>query len=362
MKICFFNLHAYALFNPKSDAGIGGTEIQLYYLAKYLAEDNDISFITGDWGQKDIEVIGGIKIRRSVSLEKNLLNYVSAPFVVWSALRRADSDVYIASSAGAEIGIIALFCKLNGKKFIYRTAHDWDCNGEFVKKYGAIGQLFRYGLLRAEAVVTQNNDHEKKLHENYGISAIVIRNSWEISEVPCEKKTYILWVARCEKWKNPELLIKTAGMFKNISFLMICPKSDGEYFSVIRKDAKDQKNIIFMEGVPFIEIQPYFNEARLFIGTSDYEGFPNTYLQACLAGTPIVSYKVNPDGFITKNNLGYCADGNFEKMIGYIEKILKDEESWKEKSENAFWYVKKNHDINIVGKQWDDLLQGLVKN
>lgn len=357
MKICFFNLQAYSLFNSKSDAKIGGTEVQLYHLAKYFAKDNDVSLVTGDWGQKDVEVIDGIKIYKSASLKKNLLNYVRAPFAFWIALKRASADVYIASSAGAEIGIVAFFCRLNGKKLIYRTAHDWDCNGEFFRNHGIIGKLFRYGLFRAEAVVAQNFDHERKLHENYGISATVIRNSWEISEIPIREKSYILWIARCEKWKNPEIFIKAASLFEDFSFLMICQKSDGEYFSNIRKATQAQKNIVFIEGIPFAETQRYFNGARIFVGTSEYEGFPNTYIQACIGKTPIISYRVNPDRFITENNLGYCSEGDFEKMIRYIEKLLKDEADWKEKSENAFRYVKRHHDVEIVGKQWSELLR-----
>lgn len=361
MKICFFNLQAYSLFNPASKALIGGTEVQLYYLAKFLAKENEVSFVTGDWGQDKVEVFERVRIYKSISLAKNILNYIKAPFVIWSVLKKVNADVCIASSAGTEIGIIALFCKFNNKKFIYRTAHDWDCTGEFIEKHGIFGRLFQYGLTRASAVVAQNNDHASKLSKNYKISATVIKNALEVLGSDKKEKHHILWVARCAKWKNPNILLKIAKQFPNYPLVMICPGLDDKFFKKIRDEALSLENVRFIKKVSFSEIQKYYNEAKLFIGTSEYEGFPNTYLQACLGSTPIVSYKVNPDNFITENNLGYCADGDFIKMIEQIKKILLDNNDWEEKSKNAFRYVKENHDIDVIGELWKDLIYKLLK-
>lgn len=364
MKVCFLNLQAYSIFNPKSVAKIGGTEIQLYYLAKYLALDIDVSFVTGDCGQKDGEVIDGVRLYKSASLEKKLLNYIRAPFIIWSALRRASADIYIASSAGAEIGIVAFFCKFNKKKFIYRTAHQMDCNGEYIKKNGIKGWLFGYGLKVANAIVVQNNEH-KKLFDGSNKYLMVIRNAFPlIWREHRAKKESVLWVSRCETWKNPKAFLNIVKRFPQVNFRMISPKQTHEMdlFNEIQREAQLCRNVEFIEKVPFLEIQQYFDEAKIFIGTSDYEGFPNTYVQACIGKTPIVSYRVNPDNFITENNIGYCSNGDFEKMIGYIKKVLFDEQDWKEKSKNAFQYVEKNHNIEIIGKQWSGLLQRILKN
>jgi len=144
---------------------------------------------------------------------------------------------------------------------------------------------------------------------------------------------------------------------------MISNKQAGneELFKKVSKKVSFVKNIRFIERIPFEKIQDYYNSAELFIGTSEYEGFPNTYVQACLGKTPIISYKVNPDNFINVNHLGYCSEGNFDLMIDQIEKIFSDEEDWKIKSENAYNYVKKNHDINTIGKQWEKVIRVLLK-
>lgn len=143
---------------------------------------------------------------------------------------------------------------------------------------------------------------------------------------------------------------------------MIAPNEKYELalFNKISGEANKLSNLTFIEKVPFSEIQNYFNGAKMFIGTSDFEGFPNTYLQACIGGTPIVSLRINPDNFITTHNLGYCADGNMETMVEQIEKLLTNPADWKEKSANAYLYVKTYHDIKEVKKLWDSIIRSVL--
>lgn len=361
MKICFFNLNAYSIFNPQSNAPIGGTEVQLYNVANYLSNDPglQVSFIVGDWNQPSVEEIGNIKVYKSINLKKGIINHILAPFEIWRILNDLDADVYVASSAGAEIGIISLFCKLNRKKNIYRTAHDIDCNREFVKNNGITGKMFEYGIKNSTKIIVQSERNAEMIKQNYGLDVKVIKNSYFINEYPDSLKKYILWVGRLEKWKNPEKFLEIVKLFPENEFIMISQQVKKEEYVKIRSEAEKIKNLRFIEKIPFLSIQNYFNDAILFIGTSEYEGFPNTYLQACMGKTPIVSYKVNPDEFINKNNLGYCAKGDFLLMIEQIKRILLDQDDWYEKSKNAFKYVKENHNIERVGHEWKEMINSL---
>jgi glycosyltransferase involved in cell wall biosynthesis len=177
-------------------------------------------------------------------------------------------------------------------------------------------------------------------------------------------KKYILWVGRCNKGKRPELFLRIVKKFPKEKFIMISPmvSDERDLFDQIKQEASQLTNLVFIERVSFFEIQKYFNEAKIFLGTSDYEGFPNTYLQACLGGTPIISLRVNPDNFITENNLGYCANGKLDLMLDKINYILNHPDDWLEKSRNALKYVKKNHNINIIGKKWRAILEKLTDN
>ncbi len=367
IRVVFFNINMYSLFDALSKAPVGGSEVQLFNVARFLSQSSgfDVSVITGDWGQKLLDKKDGIRIYRSFSIEEKIMNYLKAPFLMWRALKAVDADVYVASSAGTEIGILALFCRVYGKKFVYRTAHQIDCNRDYELNNGWRGRLYGFGLRNTSIIVTQNVEHQELLAKN-GLSSIVIRNSFALNEksVSSNKKQNILWVSRCEKWKNPDLFLDIIERFPEASFIMICPQQNHqkELFRNIADRSKFLKNLKFKERIPFSEIQRYFNDAKLFIGTSEYEGFPNTYIQACIGKTPTISYKVDPDNFITRNNLGYCANGDFERMVELVDKLLNDREDWKEKSENSFRYVKESHDVEIIGKQWSELLRRLYED
>lgn len=364
MKICIVNLNIYSLFNPQSLAPMGGAELDMYTLAKGLKNTHDVSVITADWGQEAMENFGGVRIIRSLKLGRSTYRSISGIFLFWKSLFQANADVYISSGAGPEVGIIAFFCKLKKRRFIYRTAHIIDCDGSYVASNGFSGMLYEYGLRNASLIVTSVKQHGRILGERYQTikkRIFHINLGLSIDTVSGGNKDIILWVARCEKWKRPEVCLEIGSIFPGERFVMICPKqnSNPRYFDEIKKKAAFLPNVTFIDFVPFKDIQPYFDRAKIFINTSDFEGFTYTLIQSGLTRTPVVYLNVNPDEVITKYNIGYVAGGDKERMIALMRRILNDEKDWRAKSENAFSYVKQNHDIDILGEQWNVLLKSL---
>ncbi len=363
-KICITNLQMYSLFNQKSDASIGGAEVQLYALAHYFVQTGfNVDVVTGDWGQPVVEFYDKIRILRSVLIKKKAIAYIRAPFLLWFSLQKSDADVYITSNAGVETGIVAFFCWLYHKKMIYRTSHDMDCDGTFVNNNFIIGRIYKYGLKHADKVITQNTKNKKQLKEVFDIDAQVIRNVWDINSVEIKKEKFILWVARCTQWKNPHILLELAVQMPTKKFVMVCPMKKGEeqLFNQIKDSANALENVTFIDFVPFDDIQQYFGEAHVFINTSKYEGFPNTFIQACIGSTPIISYKVNPDDVLIDENIGCFASGDKTVLLNMLKNSFKNKSGWEKKSQNCYQYVKKYHDIEKNGRIWEKEISLLIK-
>jgi glycosyltransferase involved in cell wall biosynthesis len=362
-KICFLNLAAYSVFYPEKKLPIGGTEVQLFNLAQYLSRKGKVFFVVGDWGQEDVEKKGQVVLYKSTPFNRKVVNYLKAPFLIWRSLLVVDAEVYIASSAGIEIGIVAFFCKIHGKKFIYRTASSIDCSGEFIKKNGFRGKLYKYGLESAHAVVAQNEENQALLKKSHDIDAVVIKNSFVINDMSLgfDDKEFILWVGRTEPNKQPGVFLEIAKKFPYEKFVMIAPKQNHltEYFEEVSQKAKKIQNVTFIERVPLDQIQEYFSKAKLLVCTSQYEGFPNVHLQACMGKTPIVTLNINPDNYIESNDIGYFCGGDTSVMEKQIRNLLSDRSDWEKKSRNAYEYVKKNHDIDVVGRHWVELIDSL---
>ena len=70
---------------------------------------------------------------------------------VWRAMKAADADVYVLKTASPGVPLAAMFCKLNGKKLVYRTAHRRECDGSYIKGHPLLGKGFVWGLKKASA-------------------------------------------------------------------------------------------------------------------------------------------------------------------------------------------------------------------
>jgi len=360
---------SYTVFKPKAKGKIGGAEVQMSILAKELAKDKKfkVSFVVGDYGQPETESVAGLKIFKLANLLKSKAFFgkiVLARRLIL-ILKKIDSDVYVTTTANSVVGVVNFFCGLFRKRHIHRTAHEKDVNGDFVRKNGLEGLIYLWGLKRANIVFVQNDTHQKLLKKNYKKESFLIRNSFELnnSKEPLGflDRKYILQVTRFFDWKNPYLFLRLAKSFPRESFLLVCqhgidPKE--EKWLEFKNDLSKIKNVKLLERVAFDEIQSLFDEAKFFVNTSELEGFPNTFIQAGISGTPLVSFKVNPDNFINKFGCGFACEGSFIEVRKKTAVLIKDRETWKEKSVNVFDYVKRNHDIKRNIKSLKNLLVG----
>lgn len=366
MKICFIDWFAYALFNPKSEIIFGGAQIQLYLLTEELSKNKkfSVSFLTDNQKSNRQDKFNKIKVYQFVRSPKtpgiygrflNLLyrlpalGYIHFFIRLLIQLKKINAQVYFQRAASAETGLVALIAKILRRKFIFMVAHQNDVNGQFIKQNGWRGKLFLLGLKLADKIICQTIEQQNQLSDNLKAKSLLILSGYPIKPINLikQKKQGILWVARAEDWKKPDLFIKLAKKFPKEKFTMICPPAENcpKYFDLIKVKAKKVKNLIFISQVPFRKIDNYFAKARIFISTSESEGFPNTFIQAGLNMAPIISFKVNPDKIIDKHQIGLCAEGNEGQMIILLKKLLENPQLRKRLAANAYHYARQYHDI-----------------
>jgi len=95
------------------------------------------------------------------------------------------------------------------------------------------------------------------------------------------KNYFILWVGRAVKRKIPEIFLKLAQKLPNEKFIVILNKSvDGKYWVRNFNQAKKIDNVQFIEFIIFLKLILTLKTAKIFINTSLYEGFLNTFIQS----------------------------------------------------------------------------------
>lgn len=345
-KIAFiFPKDSSAIFDKKSKETFGGATVQMFLLAKEFSNygDIDVGCFVVEFGWKDEEVTNGLKIYNTFSKDDNLFIKI---IKFHKAIRKVRPDVIVQHGLTIFSCLLAVYCKIFKNKFVYMFASDIEADGYYQTNHKK-ATLFKLLISFADTLITQNQYQHDKILDKYNRKTDILYNGFPFDNSFNDKKNFILWVGRAEKLKQPEKFIKLASLNTNYKFVMICNKvvRQEDYFFSIEQLAKKIENLEFIPHVPFSEIEVYFKKAKIFVNTSDYEGFPQSFIQAAKNKVPIISLNVNPDDFITKYICGvYC--GGDEKLMNHsIRELMNDSHKYGLLSENAYQYAKKNHDI-----------------
>jgi glycosyltransferase involved in cell wall biosynthesis len=358
-KICFVGTDNYPVLNPSmGNVRIGGESVQQTLLARQFAGSGyDVSMIVKDYGQPDGEVIDGIKVFKTYRPQAGLpfLRFVHPRATsVFKALQKADADVYYQSCAGAQTGFVAWHSRRNKKKFIFRVASDTDCiPGKQLIGFWRDRKLYEYGLKRADLILVQSQHQIELLTRYYKLNSVFVNM---IVESPPPNPVFakdidVLWVSNMRPLKRPEFLFEIALSLPQCRFVMIGgPATDSEhYFRETKKRAKSIRNLEFLGPVPYSDVNDYFATAKVFVNTSDIEGFPNTFLQAWIHGTPVVSF-FDPDNIIEKKGLGF-SPADLEEMIHIVDELILNENKRIEMSRRVREYALENYSPQAVLKR-----------
>ena len=94
---------------------------------------------------------------------------------------------------------------------------------------------------------------------------------------------------------------------------MIMNRSNPEIERQVRSQCPP--NVRIVERVPFEQMPAVYRRAKAYVstGSSDFEGFPNVFIQAAASSVPILSLEVDP-GFVEATNCGYVAHGDLDRL------------------------------------------------
>jgi glycosyltransferase involved in cell wall biosynthesis len=362
VRVCFVCFRSYPLFNPAVRETFGGAEVDLYRIATELAKDPQftVSTVVGDYGQPAVEVMDGVTLIRSIDDDHNLFLQAGK---IWKAMARADADVYFAESMSLGMVLYSYFCRRKSRAFMYRTASSRECDGTYFHRKPFRSLAVRWALQNVRALITQNNGDARNLKVQTGLDAAVIRNAYPIPPAIGDSGTMrdtILWVGRSDPIKQPELFLDLAASLPEEQFTMICSKYlHDRHYESLRERASQIANLAFIDGVPYREIDGYFTRAKMLVNTSSSEGFPNTFVQACLQATPIVSLCADPDNFLGIYQCGLCAEGNRVRFLEMIRQLL-DPATAKCMGQNGRNYAKKYHNLEDILRQYKAIVKHIT--
>ncbi|MBT9009777.1 hypothetical protein BTI84_08870 [Lactobacillus delbrueckii subsp. bulgaricus] len=174
-----------------------------------------------------------------------------------------------------------------------------------------------------------------------------------------ERKNIVIASGRLAPQKNFTELLKIWSLIEknNPSWnLVIC--GSGEEEIKLKKIAKEKKlkNVVFAGFVQNVE--EYYQQAKIMVMTSRFEGFPMVLLEGQNAGLPIVAYDcfTGPKEIVIDGKDGYLIElGNKAKFASSLEKLMRNEELREKFSLQAMEDAKR-FNIKEIAKRWEDVV------
>lgn len=366
IKICFVGLDNYPVLNPNAGHHyFGGEAVQQTLLAKAFRDLGfSVSMVDRDFGQPDGEIIDNIRVWKTMREGDGLpgLRFFHPRLTsVYRALKKADADIYYQSCAGMMTGATAWFCKKFNRRFVFRIAHDNDCiPGSHIlgRAYWRDGPIYHYGLHRANLIAAQSFTQQHLLRKEFGLESKIVNMAVQPAETsaPAKRDIDVLWVNNFRPFKRPELVVEIARLLPGFRFAMIGGTAPGAeaLYARVQKLSAQTENLCFLGQVPYHEVNDYFSRSKVFINTSDSEGFPNSFLQAWIRGTPVISF-FDPDSTIVKNGLGEVPT-TVEEMAGCIRQMLDQGPMLTAVSEKVKDYANRHFSARSVVSRYLELL------
>ena len=366
VNICLVAHFAYGAMKGGSDGSIGGVERQTSLMAKWLvAKGHKVSILTWSEGSDKDEIIDGVQIIKICRIDSGLpgLRFFHPRWTgLIGAMRRANADVYYQNCGEYVTGQVAMWCKANNKKFLYSLASDMDADPSFpIMKTLRERWLYKYGLLNADQVISQTQTQVNMLKSGFGLKS-------SIMPMPCvgpadneyiplkwyADKPTILWAARIHECKRLELFLQVAAELPEYNFVVGgSPGKESAYSQGLMDTMSELENVTYLGMVARKDMTALYRSSTLFCCTSEYEGFPNTFLEAWSQGLPIVS-TFDPDKLIQEKKLGISATSK-EELVSGIRMLCSDRELWQTSSSNARDYYQSNHSVDRVMSRFENI-------
>jgi hypothetical protein len=351
-RICFVGLQNLPVLSPAYGShGIGGEQVQQTLLACALASRGfAVSMVVADYGQPDAQTVRGVELFKAYQLEAGVpvLRFVHPRLTrLWAALARADADVYYVSIAGPQVGIVALFALLHGRRLVFRIASDADCDPRrLLIRHARDRWLYAFGLRHAQVLLAQSVQQVQSMQAHYALQARLASMLVEPPGpwIPFEQRDIdVLWVGNMLPLKRPHWVLDLARRVPELRVHVVGGAQPGHQalWDDVAAEARGLANVRFHGRLPYHDVHQLFDRTRVFVNTSEVEGFPNGFLQAWQRGAPVVSF-FDPDHVIAQGGLG-AAVTSMDELVREATHLAHSADDWQAASARCRRYMADHH-------------------
>jgi glycosyltransferase involved in cell wall biosynthesis len=337
-------------------ANFGGAEYQAKVLIDALVADGgfDITYLARNVSESYTP--SAYKIRRVRTCRKltRYADFFDLPSL-YTLLRNARPDVIYQTVGSAYTGATAFYARRAGARMVWQIASDVDVEPfegglslnypfRYIEK-----KLLEYGVRNATTIVAQTRKQDALLHRHYLRHAdAVIPNFHPQPRELIDKRepVSVLWVANLKPLKRPELFVRLAQDLRaegrDARFIMVGRGGNSDWHQAILKTISASLAVDYLGERTQEQVNELLAQASILVNTSEYEGFPNTFIQAWMRQVPVISMGVDPDGVMQRIGIGVVAN-TYEQMRDGVRRFVDDSELRIETGDRARDFAMENY-------------------
>jgi glycosyltransferase involved in cell wall biosynthesis len=355
--VCFIAQHIYpVLSGHRGIAFVGGAEVQQSVQMRALRRAGcRVSVLVKDHGQPEVVDCDGITVHKIPDSGQRgwpgLRFFYPRMSDLLGLLRRVNPDIVFTQTAGEQVASAAVYSRLSGRPFVFAGASDKDfVMGPLPGMPAQHVAMYRWGLRSAQAVVVQNVAQLDLLKRHFQRDGHLIQNGYEEPLAqPGAFEGTVLWAATVKPLKRPDHVVALARRLHHLRFLMVggpgVDRGAQAYFDGIARQARGLSNLTMTGHVPFRDVGAAFDGASVCLNTSDYEGLPNTFMQAWLRGIPTLSF-VRPES--APGVTGTLACDDLDHMALRLQRLTGDRAVWAAASQASQRHFKAHHTMEAA--------------
>ena len=292
--------------------------------------------------------------------------YLSRAVPLYQALREIEPDTIYQRVACGYTGVCAYYARRNNSRLVWHVAHDSDVtpnaslDGRNPVRRFLEKRSVEYGIRRASCIVTQTSDQAKLLERNYHRKAdAVIPNFHPLPTETIDKsgQLTVTWIAGVKPWKRPEVFLALADALRDmpdVRFVMVGSEAVGSgekpWAQALMQRIGATPNVQYLGGRSQTEVNELLARSHVFVNTSRYEGFPNTFIQAWMREVPVVSLHVDPDRLLQEQDIGIFCGGSEVRLAESVRALLSDRALRERYGLKAREYARSRHSLaNAAG-------------
>ncbi|RMF61397.1 MAG: glycosyltransferase [Calditrichaeota bacterium] len=152
-------------------------------------------------------------------------------------------------------------------------------------------------------------------------------------------RPFFLFVGRLEKIKGVQNLIR---VFKHYPSCNLLIAGDGEYEEILKKQARNISNVIFLGRLPYQQLRGYYKKAQaLLVSSICYEVFGIIIIEAFSQKTPVIANNLGALPEVIKQSGGGFVYDSDEELVEHMEKFRQNHHLRTELGEKGYRAYKK---------------------